>query len=114
MTQDELKAAVAKAAFDYVERIIDDHSGEFILGVGTGSTANLFIVEPEKLEKGNDLLWTWCARRPVSVRRHERGCSAQKRSQVPATQHSTVLVATPKGMPRQSTTRAIYQLQHHK
>jgi len=50
MTQDELKAAVAKAAFDYVERIIDDHSGEFILGVGTGSTANLFIAELEKIK----------------------------------------------------------------
>jgi ribose 5-phosphate isomerase A len=50
MTQDELKAAVAKAAFDYVARIIDDHSGEFILGVGTGSTANLFIAELEKIK----------------------------------------------------------------
>ena len=50
MNQDELKAAVAKAAFDYVARIIDDHSGEFILGVGTGSTANLFIAELEKIK----------------------------------------------------------------
>ena len=50
MTQDELKTAVAKAAFDYVARIIDDHSGEFILGVGTGSTANLFIAELEKIK----------------------------------------------------------------
>ena len=49
MTQDELKAAVARAAFDYVERLIDDHSGEFILGVGTGSTANLFIAELAKI-----------------------------------------------------------------
>jgi hypothetical protein len=73
-----------------------------------------WLIELEKLEKDNDLLWTWCARRPVSARQHERGCSAQKRSQVPATQHSTVCTATPKGMPRQSTTRAICQLQQHK
>ena len=36
MTQDELKAAVANAALDYVP---DDG----VIGVGTGSTANLFI-----------------------------------------------------------------------
>lgn len=53
MTQDELKLAVARAAFDHVKRIMEDHSGEFILGVGTGSTANLFIAELESIK--NDL-----------------------------------------------------------
>ena len=50
MTQDELKTAVARAAYDYVKRIIEDHSGEFILGVGTGSTANLFIAELDNIK----------------------------------------------------------------
>ena len=50
MTQDELKTAVARAAYDYVRRIIEDHSGEFILGVGTGSTANLFIAELDSIK----------------------------------------------------------------
>lgn len=50
MTQDELKTAVARAAYDYVKRIIEDHSGEFILGVGTGSTANLFIAELDSIK----------------------------------------------------------------
>lgn len=40
MTQDELKQLVAEAAFDYVEPKIEDDS---IIGIGTGSTANLFI-----------------------------------------------------------------------
>ena len=40
MTQDELKHAVAKAAFDYVESKLEYDK---ILGVGTGSTANFFI-----------------------------------------------------------------------
>lgn len=40
MTQDELKKAVAEAAFERVQRLLDD---DCVLGVGTGSTANLFI-----------------------------------------------------------------------
>ena len=46
MTQDELKQAVAKAAFDYVESKLED---DMILGVGTGSTANFFIEELGKI-----------------------------------------------------------------
>ena len=46
MTQDELKHAVAKAAFDYVESKLED---DMILGVGTGSTANFFIEELSKI-----------------------------------------------------------------
>ena len=42
MTQDELKKAVAKEAFDYVESLIESDT---IIGVGTGSTANFFIQE---------------------------------------------------------------------
>ena len=42
MTQDELKQAVAKAAFDYVESKLED---KMVIGVGTGSTANFFIDE---------------------------------------------------------------------
>ena len=42
MTQDELKQAVARAAIEYVR------SG--IIGVGTGSTANLFIDELAKVK----------------------------------------------------------------
>ena len=41
-TQDELKQAVAKAAFDYVESKLED---KMVIGVGTGSTANFFIEE---------------------------------------------------------------------
>lgn len=40
MTQDELKLAVAKAAVDY---ILPKLEKDTIVGVGTGSTANLFI-----------------------------------------------------------------------
>ena len=46
MTQDELKKAVAKAAFDYVESKLEDDT---IIGVGTGSTANCFIDELGKI-----------------------------------------------------------------
>jgi ribose 5-phosphate isomerase A len=42
MQQDELKRAVAKAAFDYVKTILEDDT---IIGIGTGSTANFFIEE---------------------------------------------------------------------
>lgn len=47
MTQDELKLAVAKAAFDYVEPLLEDDT---IIGIGTGSTANLFIAELGKIK----------------------------------------------------------------
>jgi len=40
MTQDELKQAVAQAAAEYVAHNVPEGS---IIGVGTGSTANLFI-----------------------------------------------------------------------
>lgn len=40
MTQDELKALVAQAAADYVRNEVPEGA---VLGVGTGSTANLFI-----------------------------------------------------------------------
>lgn len=42
MTQDELKQAVAKAAFHYIQKHLHEDS---VIGVGTGSTANLFIEE---------------------------------------------------------------------
>lgn len=42
MTQDNLKKAVAKAAFDYVKTNLRSDS---VIGVGTGSTANFFIAE---------------------------------------------------------------------
>ncbi|MEX0964694.1 MAG: ribose-5-phosphate isomerase RpiA [Pseudohongiellaceae bacterium] len=47
MTQDELKLAVAQSAFEYVESLIEDDT---IIGVGTGSTANLFIAELGKIK----------------------------------------------------------------
>lgn len=47
MAQDELKLAVAQAAFEYVESLLDDDT---IIGVGTGSTANLFIAELGKIK----------------------------------------------------------------
>ena len=40
MTQDELKQAVAKAAFEHIQPHLHEDS---VIGVGTGSTANLFI-----------------------------------------------------------------------
>ena len=46
MTKDELKRAVAQAAFEHVESMLDD---ETIVGVGTGSTANFFIEELGKI-----------------------------------------------------------------
>ena len=45
MTQDELKQAVAEAAVDYIRPKLTNHS---VIGVGTGSTANLFIDELAK------------------------------------------------------------------
>lgn len=46
MTQDELKQAVARTAFEYVESLLDKDT---VIGVGTGSTANLFIAELGKI-----------------------------------------------------------------
>ena len=46
MTKDELKRAVAQAAFEHVESLLDDDT---IVGVGTGSTANFFIEELGKI-----------------------------------------------------------------
>ena len=43
MTQDELKAAVAREAIKYV-------TGDEPIGVGTGSTANFFIEELGKIK----------------------------------------------------------------
>ncbi|PLW83542.1 ribose 5-phosphate isomerase A [Kineobactrum sediminis] len=40
MTQDEQKQAVADAALDYIRPHLDNN---MVLGIGTGSTANLFI-----------------------------------------------------------------------
>jgi ribose 5-phosphate isomerase A len=42
MNQNQLKQAVAKAAFDYVKQQLRQDS---VIGVGTGSTANFFIDE---------------------------------------------------------------------
>ena len=40
MTQDALKRAVAEAALDYIRPHLEQ---DIVLGIGTGSTANLFI-----------------------------------------------------------------------
>jgi len=48
MTQDELKQAVAAAAFDHVQKYLDEDA---VIGVGTGSTANLFIEELAKVKQ---------------------------------------------------------------
>ncbi|ADZ92962.1 ribose-5-phosphate isomerase RpiA [Marinomonas mediterranea] len=42
MTQDELKKAVAQAAVEYILPLLEEDT---IVGIGTGSTANLFIDE---------------------------------------------------------------------
>ena len=42
MNQDELKKEVAVAAFEYVQKFLTEDA---VIGVGTGSTANLFIEE---------------------------------------------------------------------
>lgn len=46
MTKDELKRAVARAAFEHVESLLENDT---IVGVGTGSTANFFIKELGKI-----------------------------------------------------------------
>ena len=45
MTQDELKQAVAEAAVEYILPLLEEDT---IVGVGTGSTANMFIDELAK------------------------------------------------------------------
>lgn len=42
MSQDNLKKAAARQAFEYVESLLENDS---IVGIGTGSTANFFIEE---------------------------------------------------------------------
>ena len=42
MSQDNLKKAAARQAFEYVESLLENDS---IVGIGTGSTANFFIKE---------------------------------------------------------------------
>ena len=42
MSKDDLKRAVARAAFKYVESKLEDDT---VIGIGTGSTANFFIEE---------------------------------------------------------------------
>ena len=46
MAQNEMKKAVARSAFEYVESILDRDT---IIGVGTGSTANFFIQELRRI-----------------------------------------------------------------
>jgi ribose 5-phosphate isomerase A len=46
MAQNEMKKAVARSAFEYVESILDRNT---IIGIGTGSTANFFIQELSKI-----------------------------------------------------------------
>jgi ribose 5-phosphate isomerase A len=68
MNQDELKKAVAQKAFDYVESKLE--SG-MILGIGTGSTANLFIAELAKIK--NDLEGTVASSEESARRLKELG-----------------------------------------
>ena len=48
MTQDELKQAVASAAFDHIQQYLNPDA---VIGVGTGSTANLFIEELARVKQ---------------------------------------------------------------
>lgn len=68
MNQDELKQAVAKTAFDYVESRLEK---DMILGIGTGSTANLFIAELAKIK--NDLEGTVASSEESARRLKELG-----------------------------------------
>lgn len=63
MTQDELKKAVARAAFDHISKHIEDGA---TIGVGTGSTANLFI---EELAREKDRIQATVASSEESARR---------------------------------------------
>lgn len=43
MNQQEQKVAAAQAAFEYVQGLVNQWGEEIIVGIGTGTTANLFI-----------------------------------------------------------------------
>jgi len=43
MNQQEQKVVAAQAAFEYVKDLINHWGEEIVIGIGTGSTANLFI-----------------------------------------------------------------------
>lgn len=43
MNQQEQKAAAAQTAFEYLQDLINQWGEEIVIGIGTGSTANLFI-----------------------------------------------------------------------
>lgn len=68
MDQDQLKQAVARAAFEYVESRLENG---MILGIGTGSTANYFIAELEKIR--HDLEGTVASSEESSRRLKELG-----------------------------------------
>ena len=63
MTQDELKKAVAQAAFKRIEPHLHEDS---VIGVGTGSTANLFI---EYLAQAKHLVTSTVASSEETARR---------------------------------------------
>ena len=63
MDQNQMKNAVAQAAADYVEQRLDEQT---VLGVGTGSTANLFI---ECLAKFRDRILATVASSEETARR---------------------------------------------
>ena len=68
MTQDQLKQAVAKAAFEYIEDYLNEDS---VIGVGTGSTANLFIEELAKAK--NDISATVASSEETAKRLKSHG-----------------------------------------
>ncbi len=63
MTQDELKKSVAKAAFERIQHHLHEDS---VIGVGTGSTANLFI---EYLAEAKHLITSTVASSEETTRR---------------------------------------------
>lgn|SRR5690554_3429396 len=63
MNQDALKRAAARAAFEYIESRLD---ADFVIGVGTGSTANYFI---EELGRVKDRITASVASSEESARR---------------------------------------------
>ncbi len=63
MTQDELKKSVAKAAFERIQHHLNEDS---VIGVGTGSTANLFI---EYLAEAKHLITSTVASSEETTRR---------------------------------------------
>jgi ribose 5-phosphate isomerase A len=50
MSQQEQKVAAAQAAFEYVQDLINHWGEEIVIGIGTGSTANLFIDQIAKIK----------------------------------------------------------------